>query len=80
MGDDFVDAAPVIVIVGIAAICLAAIVVAPFRRVRAEKPLPSDVEARVLLGESPEQIDAELDAEEHAHHGSGPEPLPPAAS
>jgi hypothetical protein len=74
-----VDAAPVIVIVGIAAITLVAIIVAPFRRVRAERPLPSDVQARVLLGESPKQIDAELEAE-HPHHASGPEPVPPAAS
>jgi hypothetical protein len=79
-GHDFVDAAPVIVIVGIALITLVAIIIAPFRRVRAEKPLPSDVEARVLLGESPRQIDAELDAESHAHQASGPERLPPAAS
>jgi hypothetical protein len=75
-----VDAAPVIVIVGIAAITLVAIIVAPFRRVRAEPPLPDDVQARVLLGEPPAQIDAELEAEMHPHHASGPEPVPPTAS
>lgn len=73
------DAAPVIVIVGLAAITLVAIIVAPFRRVRAEGPLPGDVQARVLLGEPPDQIDAELDAEMHSQRASGPEPVPPAA-
>jgi hypothetical protein len=76
-----VDAAPVIVIVGLAAVVLVLVIVAPFRRVRAEGPLPSDVQARVLLGEPPEQIDAELDEEMHSSRASsGPEPAPPAAS
>jgi hypothetical protein len=72
-------AALVLVIVGVAALALIAIIVAPFRKVRAEGPLPSDVQARVLLGEKPDQIEAELDAE-HAHEASGSEPAPPAAS
>ena len=67
---------PVVIVVGLALITLIAIIVAPSRRVRAERPLPSDVEARVLLGESPRDIEAALDArEEHAR-----EPSPPAAS
>jgi hypothetical protein len=70
----------VLVIVGVAALALVAIIVAPFRKVRAEGPLPSDVQARVLLGEKPDQIEAELDAEMHAHEPSGSEPAPPAAS
>ena len=72
--------APVIVIVGLAVVTLVAIIVAPFRRVRAEGPLPSAVQARVLLGESPSQIEAELDAEMRQHEGSGSETVPPAAS
>jgi hypothetical protein len=31
------------------------IVIAPSRRVRAEQPLPPDVEAKLLLGEDPDQ-------------------------
>jgi hypothetical protein len=78
------DAAPVIIVVGIALLVLVAIIFAPFRRVRSERPLPSDVEARVLLGERPDQIDAELEAEHRPpappRHRSGPQRVPPAAS
>jgi hypothetical protein len=66
----------VIVVVGLALITLVAIIVAPSRQVRAERPLPSDVETRVLLGESPRDIAAALDAREER----SPEPSPPAAS
>jgi hypothetical protein len=31
------------------------IVIAPSRRVRAERPLPPDVEAKLLLGQDPDQ-------------------------
>jgi hypothetical protein len=66
----------VVIVVGIALVALLAIIVAPSRKVRAEGPLPDDVEARVLLGESPREIEAEMhEGEEHA-----PEPMPPAAS
>ena len=41
---------PVIIIVGLAFVTLVAIIVAPSRRVRAERRLPSDVETRVLHG------------------------------
>lgn len=68
--------APVIVIVGLALLTLAAIIVAPFRRVRAERPLPADVETRVLLGEPPDQIAAAMES----HHDAGSESVPPAAS
>jgi hypothetical protein len=76
-----VDAAPVVVIVGLAIVSLVAIIVAPFRRVRAERPLPSDVEARVLLGEPPDQIDAETDAPPppRRRQQTGPRPVPPAS-
>jgi hypothetical protein len=78
-----VDTAPVIIVVGIALLVLVAIIVAPFRRVRSEPRLPSDVEARVLLGERPDEIDAELEAEHRPpapRHRSGPQRVPPAAS
>ena len=66
----------VVIVVGLALITLIAIIVAPSRRVRAERPLPSDVEARVLLGQSPRDIEAAMDSrEEHASESS-----PPAAS
>ena len=68
---------PVIIIVGLALVTLVAIIVAPFRRVRAERPLPDDVETRVLLGESPREIDEAIaDREEVSAHESSP----PAAS
>ena len=66
----------VVIVVGIALVALLAIIVAPSRSVRSEPPMPDDVQARVLLGESPSEIAAELDdQDEHA-----PEPSPPAAS
>ena len=52
---------PVIVIVGLAVVALVLIVVAPWRRVRAERPLPRDIEARLLLGEPPRQVAASTD-------------------
>jgi hypothetical protein len=67
---------PVIIIVGLALVTLAVIVVAPWRKVRAERPLPNDVETRVLLGESPRDIDAAMRSHEEANSESSP----PAAS
>jgi hypothetical protein len=43
------------IIVGASIATLLMIVVAPSRRVRAEHRLPPDVEAKVLLGQDPEQ-------------------------
>jgi hypothetical protein len=42
-------------IVGAAIVGLLVILVGPSRRVRAEHPLPPDVEAKLLLGEDPDQ-------------------------
>ena len=42
-------------IVGASLVALLMIVVAPSRRVRAERGLPPDVEAKLLLREDPEQ-------------------------
>ena len=67
---------PVIVIVGLAFVTLVWIVVAPSRRVRAERRLPSDIETRVLMGESPREIDESLKPREAAT----PEHSPPTAS
>ncbi len=71
-----------VIIVGLALITLVAIIVAPSRRVRAERRLPSDVQARVLLGEKPEQIDAATQPREARgeREESAAEPFPPAAS
>jgi hypothetical protein len=41
-------------IVGASAVLLLAIVIGPSRRVRAERPLPPDVEAKILLGQDPD--------------------------
>ena len=42
-------------VVGAAAVALLMIVIGPSRRVRAERPLPPEVEAKLLLGQDPEQ-------------------------
>ncbi len=42
-------------IVGASLAALLIIVIAPSRRVRAEPPLPHDVEMRILLGQDPDQ-------------------------
>ncbi|HMF82583.1 MAG TPA: hypothetical protein VKI01_04865 [Acidimicrobiia bacterium] len=58
----------------VGAACLAAlliIVVAPWRRVRAEPRMRDDVETRLLLGEDPKEIALEED-EEEAEPLSGP--------
>ncbi len=67
---------PVIIIVGLALVTLVAIIIAPSRRVRAERRLPSDVETRVLLGESPREIDESL----NPRQDTTPEHSPPTAS
>jgi hypothetical protein len=41
-------------IVGASVVGLLMILIAPSRRVRAERPLPRDVETRLLLGEDPD--------------------------
>ncbi len=43
------------IIVGASVAALIMILIGPSRRVRAEKPLPHDVEAKLLLGQDPEQ-------------------------
>jgi hypothetical protein len=58
-------------IVGV--VCLLAllvIVVAPWRRIRSEPPIPDEVETRLLLGEDPNEIDE--DEREHVEGPSGP--------
>lgn len=43
--------------VGVAGLALLAILLLPRSRNAADGPLPPDVEARILLGERPEEID-----------------------
>ena len=43
------------IVVGACAAAVLMILIAPSRRVRAEHPLPPDVEAKLLLGQDPEQ-------------------------
>jgi hypothetical protein len=42
-------------IVGASLVALVMILIGPSRRVRAEPPLPRDVETKLLLGEDPDQ-------------------------
>lgn len=68
----------VIIIVALAITALVLIVVAPWRRVRAEPPLPPEVQARLLMGDAPSEVAAELDDEpEHlrvANPAARPDP------
>jgi hypothetical protein len=43
------------IVVGASAAALLMILIGPSRRVRAEPPLPREVETRLLLGQDPEQ-------------------------
>ena len=55
------DAIPWIVgIAVVAVLALALIIVAPWRTVRREPPLAEEIEARLLLGEDPDDIDRDL--------------------
>jgi len=45
-------------IVGASLVGLMAILIAPSRRVRAERPLPRDVETSLLLGQDPDAVAA----------------------
>ena len=47
----------IVISVGVAALALLAILLSPRSRNAADGPLPPDVEARILLGERPEEID-----------------------
>lgn len=59
----------VAIVVGSAClVALAIIVVAPWRKVRAEHRLPEEVEARLLLGEDPQEI---ADEEDHVEPTEG---------
>ena len=48
-------------VVGLSAATVVVIIWAPWRKVRAEQPLDETVESRILLGEDPQQIAAEID-------------------
>ena len=62
----------VAILCGVACLAvLVVIVVAPWRRIRAEPPIPNDVETRILLGDDPKEI-AEEEDEEEAEQPSGP--------
>jgi hypothetical protein len=56
-------------LVGVAAALFAVgivlvVIAAPWRRVREEPPLDDDVQARLMLGEDPEEIERDLEEEE----------------
>jgi hypothetical protein len=71
---------PVLVVVGLAFVTLVAIVIAPSRRVRSERRLPSEVETRVLMGERPGDIEAAIEPHEEPHvEPRASETMPPAS-
>jgi len=53
------------VVVGASIVGLLVILIAPSRRVRAEPPIPRDVETKLLLGEDPDQGTTPPPAETH---------------
>ncbi|MFA5882781.1 MAG: hypothetical protein WDA60_02925 [Acidimicrobiia bacterium] len=53
----------------LAAVVFLAIVLAPWKSVRSEAPLDTDIETRLLLGEDPAQVAADADAAESQHPG-----------
>ena len=53
------------VVVGASVVALATIVIAPSRRVRAEPPLPREVEYKLLLGEDPDEKTIPPASEDH---------------
>jgi hypothetical protein len=55
-------------------LAIALIVVAPWRRVRDEPPLEADVQARLLLGESPDDVAAEREAAQADRLANRPDP------
>lgn len=57
--------------VGLVVLALVLIIVAPWSRVRNEPPLDEEVETRILLGQSPEEIERAI--------GANSEPREPAA-
>lgn len=60
-------------IVGV--VCLLAllvIVVAPWRRIRSEPPIPHEVETRLLLGDDPAEIAEDEDESRASERPSGP--------
>jgi hypothetical protein len=64
----------VAIIVGVAClVALVLIVVAPWRKVRAEKPLPDEVESRLLLGDKPRDIADDEDHAKPVEGASGPD-------
>jgi hypothetical protein len=54
------------IVVGASVAALLMIVIGPSRKVRAEPPLPPDVEATLLLGQDPEAPGAPLPDTEHS--------------
>ena len=63
-----------VICAGICVIAILVIVLAPWRRVRNEPRLGSDVESRLLLGEDPNEIAADADAEEADDLAHRPDP------
>lgn len=49
------------IVVGASLLLVLLIIWAPWKQVRAEHPLPTAVESRILLGEDPQQIAHDLD-------------------
>lgn len=62
----------VIILVVLAVAAVVMIIVAPWRRVRNEGPLPADVEMRILLGEDPAEVAAAMEPPPEPHTETPP--------
>ena len=60
--------------VGVCLAAIALIIIAPWRRVRDEPRLERELEARLLLGESPDEVAADADAAERDQLEQRPDP------
>lgn len=58
----------------LAALVLLLVLLAPWRSVRGETPLPPDVETRLLLGEDPDRVAADADDLDGTRPVPGPDP------
>jgi hypothetical protein len=61
----------------VAALGLLALIIVGTRRVRGEPPLDEEAETRLLLGETPEEVDAEMAAEAREAQGASITGFPP---
>jgi hypothetical protein len=61
-----------LIVGGACLLALLVIVVAPWRQIRSEPPIPDEIETRILLGEDPAEIAEDEDESRARERPSGP--------